>query len=113
MVPSVLADETAGKTGDLYIRSVRFSPDGKLLATGAEDRKIRVSEDNSFFLVACLTKNFLRFGILPRGVYDMCLTDTNRKYTLWIFPKTDGLLFRALATKLPEFGTWLIVHPES
>ncbi|KAF9458229.1 WD40-repeat-containing domain protein [Collybia nuda] len=38
----VLADETAGKTGDLYIRSVRFSPDGKLLATGAEDRKIRI-----------------------------------------------------------------------
>lgn len=50
MVPSVLADETAGKTGDLYIRSVRFSPDGKLLATGAEDRKIRVSEDDSPFL---------------------------------------------------------------
>ncbi|KAG5728960.1 Transcriptional repressor rco-1 [Termitomyces sp. T112] len=38
----VLADETAGKSGDLYIRSVRFSPDGKLLATGAEDRQIRI-----------------------------------------------------------------------
>ena len=40
---SVVEDETAPKAGDLYIRSVRFSPDGKLLATGAEDRKIRVS----------------------------------------------------------------------
>ncbi|PPQ86686.1 hypothetical protein CVT25_006761 [Psilocybe cyanescens] len=39
----VLEDETARpETTDLYIRSVRFSPDGKLLATGAEDCKIRV-----------------------------------------------------------------------
>ncbi|KAF8000686.1 hypothetical protein HF325_004475 [Metschnikowia pulcherrima] len=28
--------------GDLYIRSVCFSPDGKLLATGAEDKLIRI-----------------------------------------------------------------------
>ncbi|GLB45183.1 putative anaphase-promoting complex subunit 4 WD40 domain [Lyophyllum shimeji] len=38
----VLSDDSAGKSGDLYIRSVRFSPDGKLLATGAEDRQIRI-----------------------------------------------------------------------
>jgi len=42
MVLSVLADESAGKAGDLYIRSVCFSPDGKYLATGAEDKQIRV-----------------------------------------------------------------------
>ena len=39
---SVLADESAGKSGDLYIRSVCFGPDGKYLATGAEDKQIRV-----------------------------------------------------------------------
>ena len=39
---SVLVDEAATKTGDLYIRSVCFSPDGKYLATGAEDKQIRV-----------------------------------------------------------------------
>lgn len=39
---SVLADDSAGKAGDLYIRSVCFSPDGKFLATGAEDKQIRV-----------------------------------------------------------------------
>ncbi|KAH8084300.1 WD40-repeat-containing domain protein [Cristinia sonorae] len=38
----VLVDEDASKTGDLYIRSVCFSPDGKLLATGAEDKQIRI-----------------------------------------------------------------------
>ncbi|TFY70313.1 hypothetical protein EVG20_g2690 [Dentipellis fragilis] len=38
----VLVDESANKTGDLYIRSVCFSPDGKFLATGAEDKQIRI-----------------------------------------------------------------------
>ncbi|ELU41937.1 transcriptional repressor rco-1 [Rhizoctonia solani AG-1 IA] len=38
-----LALQTAAtKTGDLYIRSVCFSPDGKYLATGAEDKQIRI-----------------------------------------------------------------------
>jgi glucose repression regulatory protein TUP1 len=38
----VLADDSADKSGDLYIRSVCFSPDGKYLATGAEDKQIRI-----------------------------------------------------------------------
>ncbi|KAF2086961.1 WD40 repeat-like protein [Saccharata proteae CBS 121410] len=37
-----LVDNTADEAGDLYIRSVCFSPDGKYLATGAEDKVIRV-----------------------------------------------------------------------
>ena len=37
-----LEAETTTHTGDLYIRSVCFSPDGKYLATGAEDAIIRV-----------------------------------------------------------------------
>ncbi|MCJ1468453.1 general transcription repressor [Pseudocyphellaria aurata] len=37
-----LQDESVDKDGDLYIRSVCFSPDGKYLATGAEDKQIRV-----------------------------------------------------------------------
>ncbi|KAJ7735739.1 WD40-repeat-containing domain protein [Mycena metata] len=40
----VLVDESAGNSGDLYIRSVRFSPDGRFLATGAEDRQVRIWE---------------------------------------------------------------------
>ncbi|PWN51757.1 WD40 repeat-like protein [Violaceomyces palustris] len=38
----VLTDQSANSKGDLYIRSVCFSPDGKNLATGAEDRQIRI-----------------------------------------------------------------------
>lgn len=36
------ATAAAAANGDLYIRSVCFSPDGKLLATGAEDKLIRI-----------------------------------------------------------------------
>lgn len=39
---SKLQDDSVDKDGDLYIRSVCFSPDGKYLATGAEDKQIRV-----------------------------------------------------------------------
>jgi glucose repression regulatory protein TUP1 len=38
-----LTDNTTNQDGDLYIRSVCFSPNGKFLATGAEDKIIRVS----------------------------------------------------------------------
>ncbi|CAJ0831658.1 1790_t:CDS:10 [Entrophospora sp. SA101] len=38
----VLDDPNVDKTGDLYIRSVCFSPDGNYLATGAEDKQIRI-----------------------------------------------------------------------
>ena len=42
-----LQDESVDKDGDLYIRSVCFSPDGKYLATGAEDKQIRVRKFSS------------------------------------------------------------------
>lgn len=39
----ILQDENFDQNGDLYIRSVCFSPEGRYLATGAEDKLIRVS----------------------------------------------------------------------
>lgn len=46
-VCELLDDSVQDKDGDLYIRSVCFSPDGTLLATGAEDRRIRVWDINT------------------------------------------------------------------
>ena len=43
------------RTGDLYIRSVCFSPDGKYLATGAEDKIIRVWEISTAKIVHSFT----------------------------------------------------------
>ena len=40
---TVLQDDSVDREGDLYIRSVCFSPDGRYLATGAEDKQIRVN----------------------------------------------------------------------
>ncbi len=51
---SILQDDSVDKDGDLYIRSVCFSPDGAFLATGAEDKQIRVS-----FFIRYRSKGFL------------------------------------------------------
>jgi len=59
-----LQDDTVDKDGDLYIRSVCFSPDGNFLATGAEDKLIRVCPVLSC-LISCNSTDFLfqRYGI--------------------------------------------------
>ena len=46
---ALLQDSSLPEDGDLYIRYVCFSPDGKYLATGGEDKVIRVSLSSSLF----------------------------------------------------------------
>ncbi|ABN67995.2 transcriptional repressor TUP1, partial [Scheffersomyces stipitis CBS 6054] len=48
------ASAVAAANGDLYIRSVCFSPDGKLLATGAEDKLIRIWDLNTKRIIKIL-----------------------------------------------------------
>ncbi|KAF7326087.1 Chromatin associated protein [Mycena kentingensis (nom. inval.)] len=50
-----LMDPAVPKGGDLYIRSVCFSPDGALLATGAEDTQIRIWDIAKKRIIAVLS----------------------------------------------------------
>jgi WD40 repeat protein len=52
---AIFQDESVDFVGDMYIRSVCFSPNGKYLATGAEDKLIRVS--NNIYLYVLLLTN--------------------------------------------------------
>lgn len=60
---SQLQDDTVSQEGDLYIRSVCFSPDGKYLATGAEDKIIRVSLDERISAPSTLYSPILILGL--------------------------------------------------
>lgn len=80
---SVLHDDNAPAQGDLYIRSVCFSPDGKFLATGAEDKQIRVSAYPSIFdplyrlSMSAQPKRCWALLISPRGDNAPVITPVN------------------------------------
>lgn len=57
-----LQDASSQPDGDLYIRSVCFSPNGRYLATGAEDKIIRVSMAMSHMPIEMLTILIHRYG---------------------------------------------------
>ena len=88
--PSILQDRNVPKKGDHYIRSVKFSPDSKMLATGAEDHKLRVG-------IRTLLPDYIlanarpRYGTSPRGKSAIFSRATQRRSTPSIFPATRGI----------------------
>ena len=105
-ISSVLADDSAGKSGDLYIRSVCFSPDGKFLATGAEDKQIRVRLYNLYQVDIFIQPHQHRSGTLPKSASATSLTAINKKSTPSTSHTTAASSFRALATKQHVYGIW-------
>ena len=92
-----LQDDTVDKDGDLYIRSVCFSPDGNFLATGAEDKLIRVRS----FLASLHTVNKLtpieRCGISKIVLFGLPFPATSKISTLSILLATEDTLHLAVA----------------
>ncbi len=86
----VLTDQNANSKGDLYIRSVCFSPDGKCLATGAEDRQIRI------------------WDIKSKKVKHL-FSDTSRRFTRWTTPRMVGSSLLDREIRRLGFGMWRTV----
>lgn len=105
MENSVLVDEAASKTGDLYIRSVCFSPDGKYLATGAEDKQIRVRHTFIGLFTFVLTLVPLhRFGTFKRSGSGRSSKAINKRSTRSTFRAMAGSSFPAPAIVRRGFG---------
>ena len=77
-------------------------PDGKLLATGAEDRRIRVCHSTSTLNTQTYFR--YRYGTLRRGGFNRRSMAASKKSTLSTFHEMGVSSFLAQATKLFEFG---------
>ena len=106
-----LQDETVDKDGDLYIRSVCFSPDGKYLATGAEDKQIRVSMTKKgccLFRVDRLTFN--RSGISRHALFGTHLQGMSRTSILLTSLVTESILLLEAAIVRFVYGILTVVE---
>jgi WD40 repeat protein len=101
-----LQDTSLPQDGDLYIRSVCFSPDGQYLATGAEDKIIRVRTIVPMNLDYLLTHDS-RFGKSPLVRSVIHLLVTSKTSILWITLLMVATLHLVLAIAPSVFGTFL------
>ena len=101
---SHLQDTSLPQDGDLYIRSVCFSPDNNHLATGAEDKIIRVSYPHSLVANTFL-KSVPRSGTFAPKRSDTTLQVTSKISTRSTTLPTVVTLLLGLVTEPSVCGT--------
>lgn len=77
----ILQDDSVDMGGDLYIRSVCFSPDGRYLATGAEDKLIRVGGSTLLFTRTHTLTRPCRSGTFTRSRFATPSPATSKTFT--------------------------------
>jgi len=101
--------------GDMYVRSVCFSPDGKYLATGAQDKQIRVGAicdfktdwkylQSSFF--------FYRSGTSPTSESSIFSKGTKMLSSLSLSRRMVDLSSPAQLTEQGVYGMCTMVLPK-
>ena len=105
----------------MYVRSVCFSPDGKYLATGAEDKQIRVGaicpsfrfQDRWEYLnLSFCALFFYRSGTSPTSESSVSSKGINEKSTLSPSLRMVELSFLAQVTKQGVYGMCTMVLPK-
>lgn len=102
---ATLQDESVDKDGDIYIRSVCFSPNGEYLATGSEDNQIRVRCLSSYREAVYVSNITHRFGILQPVPSSMFSPATKKIFTRSTLQVTAVTLLLAVVITLYVFGT--------
>jgi hypothetical protein len=99
-----LQDGSLSEDGDLYIRSVCFSPNGAYLATGAEDKVIRVGLVVAVSLVFLLT--FCRSGTLRAARLSTNSLAMSKTSIRWTLPAMAVSLHLEVVTAVSVYGIW-------
>lgn len=101
-LPSALVDESVPKQDDLYIRSICFSPDGVYLATGAEDRVIRVWDIVNGRVKLKLTGHTQDIYSLDWTRDGKSIVSGSGDHTVKIWDPESGACLKTLVSGLPE-----------